>query len=143
MNFNKFSKSLVLLAVFASSSAFAAERTWICPMKDTSAAPYVTFIVRSATADSASISYVASAFFGSEEVVIEQPVPGCQADENHAVEITARSLYIECDGDGDAGFLSANKSGRSRSFKGSMTFPNSGVAGIDDRGVRITCTEQR
>ena len=69
-------------------------------MTDTNAKPYITFFVKKdAGAENAAVSYVKSAFFGSEEFQIEKPISGCEAENVRMTEITENKIYVECAGD--------------------------------------------
>lgn len=114
--------------------------TLVCGMTDTDAQPYLTFIVKkSAGTQAAAISYVRSAFFGSEEFKIEQPIPGCDADPLRHSEFSASSAYVECDGDGDAGYISVKKLLGSPNYQGAMAFPNTGIEGYSDTSLPVSC----
>lgn len=116
--------------------------TLVCGMKNTQATPYLTFIVkRDAGAEHASITYVRSAFFGSEEVQFERPVQGCEAANVHATDVSADEVYVECNADGDAGFLSVSRQ-TGDTFVGHMTFPNTGVEGYDDQSIAVSCEKR-
>lgn len=117
--------------------------TLVCGMQDQNAAPYLTFIMkRQAGAQKAGISYVRSAFLGSEELQFEQPVPGCEAANVGTTAISADEAYVECDGDGDAGYLSLTRQPATGVFEGAMAFPNSGVEGYDDQSIAVSCRVQ-
>ncbi len=129
--------------LYSFDASSAEPMTLVCGMKDHQGTPYLTFIVtREAGAEHAGITYVRSAFFGSEEVQFEQQVPGCEAANVQTTEVTGDEIYVECNADGDAGFLSVSRQGTSDVFTGHMTFPNTGVEGYSDQSLAVTCQQR-
>lgn len=126
--------------LYSHDAASASEAfTLVCGMKNHAARPYLTFIVtREAGAEQAGITYVRSAFFGSEEVQFEQAVPGCDASNVQTTDVSGDDVYVECNADGDAGFFSVTRQA-SGSYVGHMTFPNTGVEGYSDQSLAVTC----
>jgi len=77
-----------------------------------------------------------------------KPVEGCDnallAGEKNGVlnKNYTGNLYIECAGDGDAGFMDLTKTGR-KTYKGRFVAPNGKAdLGLDDEEeVALTCTK--
>lgn len=111
----------------------------VCSQQDTKAVPYYTFTINVYNDQSVSIEYVKSAFLGSEEFQVVRPISGCAKGEISLAEIKRDSLYVECSGDGDAGYLSVKRNSKGV-LTGNMTFPNSGPDGrLDDVSLPVAC----
>ena len=117
-----------------------AAKNLTCSMSNTKARPYYSFLVNFDGSGQASIDYVKSAFFGSEELVVARPIAGCESAQISTLNAAKNSLYIECDGDGDAGYLSVKRTNKN-TWLGSMSFPNSGPEGLDSVSLKVSCRE--
>ncbi len=75
--------------------------------------------------------------------IIPNPVQPADTPARQA-EQTRSSIYVECDADGDAGFLDLNVDRRGR-IRGTMTFPEgSRQFDVDmDTSIAVTCTRTR
>lgn len=129
---------LSLATLLMTSVSFAANDRLVCQTGARSA-PHDTYIVKLHGKD-ASISVVRHAFYGSEEFAVEKVVQGCYPARYFT--LTSKALYVECDGDGDAGHLKLNF--RNGKITGTMNFPegNSDAGYDQDTVLRVTCMRQ-
>jgi len=110
----------------------------VCSATNTSARPYFTFIVYF-RGERASVSYVRSAFFGSEEVQREVQYEAMQDMEVNRER--AGRIWMDGDGDGDGGFVRLTES--QGAWSGMFTFPEGGPGGIpEDSTFRVNCRSE-
>jgi len=135
------------LATLVGSNAQASNGNLQCAMSDLDARPYLNFnIAIAAPADVtvAKMSYTKSAFFGSEEFVVEQPLRGCQNAKVSFKYVRRstilKSIHIECDGDGDAGFVTLTRT-KAGNFQGGINFPEGKreIGQLEDSELKIHC----
>jgi hypothetical protein len=95
--------------------------------------------------------FIFAAFAGSEEFRIRQPLSGCDEASVQKATLDSKGLYVECDGDGDAGYLSASfktKGPQKGKLIGSMNFPNDVADGSGeiiytmDTEIKVICNKQ-
>lgn len=106
------------LTVLSAVPAFAGVG-YVCSVNPNTR-PYDTYFIRFQNPTTASVSIMRRAGHGSEEVAYEQRIGGCSPAQR--AYFTSRKIYVECDGDGDAGFvdLRTDREGR---IAGSVNFP--------------------
>ena len=135
-----FSLSLLL---GATSLSHASTESWTCnTLNPSMSKPYDQFFVTLDTQKkTGSIEYIRYAFWGSEEF---------RASVQKAT-LDSKGLYVECDGDGDAGYLSASfktKGPQKGKLIGSMNFPNDVADGSGeiiytmDTEIKVICNKQ-
>mgnify|MGYP000309149255 CR=1 FL=1 len=128
-------KKLIVLHCLLSVCGFS--RTFICS-SDISQTPHDTFIINVSEKIS-SIKYERHRFFGSEEMSLVRDVPGCGAIKSTLFSKT--SIYLECEGDGDSGFLEILMDGQN--IAGVIIFPEGNIGYVDDTLLDLSCRESK
>jgi hypothetical protein len=132
-----------LLQLALVPSVFAQAVTFVCSTAP-EATPSDTYLIELPSRPTknggtdAIVRYDRHAFFGSEETPSFQVVPGCEA----AVYYVTREneIYVECAGDGDAGyFLIENSTKKRRS--GQANFPEGNIDYENDTTLALDCRE--
>jgi hypothetical protein len=138
-----FMKLLILfLTGLSALPAFASYKsTYLCTPLNRNMRPYDTFIIELTEGKAARMNYIRRAFAASEENAVVQPVPGC--DPATYVDRKASGLYLECRGDGDAGFVDLKFSGFGRNLKatGEVNFPEGNLDYDMDTKIPVQCYE--
>lgn len=142
-------KSLMTIALaltLNSASALANEAAYLCSMGE-DAKPHYTFLITVTDIDAlgnrdgvvASIQYQRNQFYGSEEMSPLLTVPGCGKDEHtYAYAHEKNEVYVECAGDGDAGFISIKTPARGE-MTALLQFPNGNLEFNDEDQIALTC----
>ena len=111
--------------------------TYACTMTDSDAAPSLTFLIRKAAGDEQ-----AALLYKSSDSSRAKAITGCEADAVSSTKLTDDALYVECAGDGDAGFLSATRDDGADTYTGTVNFPNGGIEGYDEAELAVSCAKQ-
>jgi hypothetical protein len=103
-----------------------------------SSTPYDVFIISVDAQKQSKIEYQRFPFFGAEILPFTQAVQGC-APAQYAT-VTATEVYVECDGDGDAGYVSLDRV--EGQITGTVNFPEGNIGYKEDTSLAVFCRQQ-
>ena len=102
------------------------------------AQPYDVYTVEINSDGVSRISYDRTPFSQSSVQSTNKKVPGCYPAQN-TVD-TPRGIYIECDGDGDAGYLLITKA--NDQLTAVLSFPAGNIGYPEDTVLDLICTQE-
>lgn len=123
---------LFLLIALAMPAAFA--ETYVCETGP-EAKPSDVYIINFQGNENTVIQYQRFPFYGAEVISPTLDVPGC-APAQVAYKSSSK-LYVECDGDGDAGYLSIKLDGDK--IQGTVDFPEGNIGYPDNTILTVSC----
>ena len=126
-------KTCLLVALVLSGmmeAAPAPKKVLVLGMTDLEAKPWCQFIVTLNPDKTATLDWYEYPFLGAEIMPVLQS--GESFRQSYRMRVTARKIYIEWGGDGDAAYLEVKRQ-RDGTWKGGISFPNSdGPEGYQD-----------
>lgn len=126
-------KTLLFLTV-AFSAMTASANTFVCETGP-EATPSDVYLINFGGEENTTVQYQRYPFYGAEVMSLIFDVPGCAPAQR--ASLSASELYVECDGDGDSGYLSLKLDGDK--IEGRISFPEGNIGYSEDTELSVSC----
>jgi hypothetical protein len=137
-------KFLIVFLVASMTSFANADVSLVCKTA-LNKTPVDTFVIKHVDGRGGSISFSRQQRFDSTPGPLKL-IPGCEEGSRSEHEILdlreiKQSVYVECAGDGDAGFAKINMDGSI--IRGKISFPNGNIGYVDNTTLEVSCSSRK